>query len=369
MKAFFYRTVFSFLCLILSSVSIYAQQGHLMASGQSRPCLLTSEQIPFQILDSRERETLLFMREEEKLARDVYLALFSQYGSQVFSNIANSEQQHMDTLKAFLDAWRLDDPVFPEPGKFSNLDLQDLYNELVSKGSVSALEAYKVGALIEEIDIKDLQNAIEETDSLELQNAYQNLQAASYNHLRAFSRQIINLEGSYSAQFLSTEEVEVILSSPSVPASQGNALHYDGQELLSNANACFIADIENSQGVLQNGSYIGQTTAISIVQTVRPLTEDINQPADWLIVAYYFDNVGNTYSFTRNGESWQLWNGDINNLPFAEQTTNLGVENSLSIFEGQLTGLSGQLQVYSGYRLNDGSIVFNRFPVVLNMEE
>ncbi|MDP2030099.1 MAG: DUF2202 domain-containing protein [Thiobacillus sp.] len=49
---------------------------------------------------------LLFMREEEKLARDVYLTLYETWGLAVFSNIASSEQSHMDALLKLLRTYR-----------------------------------------------------------------------------------------------------------------------------------------------------------------------------------------------------------------------------------------------------------------------
>ena len=43
-------------------------------------------------LPDSETVTLKFMREEEKLARDVYLYLFDVWGQWIFENIAASEQ-------------------------------------------------------------------------------------------------------------------------------------------------------------------------------------------------------------------------------------------------------------------------------------
>ena len=45
-----------------------------------------------------EKDGLILMREEEKLARDVYLHSFDLYGVQIFSNISNAEQTHMDRI-------------------------------------------------------------------------------------------------------------------------------------------------------------------------------------------------------------------------------------------------------------------------------
>ena len=52
------------------------------------------------------------MREEEKLARDVYVALGDRWGLRVFENIARAEQRHMDAVVAQLDREGVDyEPV------------------------------------------------------------------------------------------------------------------------------------------------------------------------------------------------------------------------------------------------------------------
>mgnify|MGYP003589105545 CR=1 FL=1 len=51
-------------------------------------------EIPKASLSDAEKKGLLLMREEEKLARDLYLALYDKWGTRAFSNIAQSEQHH-----------------------------------------------------------------------------------------------------------------------------------------------------------------------------------------------------------------------------------------------------------------------------------
>jgi hypothetical protein len=62
-------------------------------------------------LTTEEKNDLLFMREEEKLARDVYLTLHDIWGTPVFANIATSEQQHMDAILKLLNTYKLPDPT------------------------------------------------------------------------------------------------------------------------------------------------------------------------------------------------------------------------------------------------------------------
>lgn len=139
-------------------------------------------------LNDQEITDLTFMREEEKLAHDVYIFLYKRYGLSIFNNIAGSEQMHTDSVKLLLDFYGINDPVASmELGKFDNTDLQTLYDQLIEQGSLSLSEALKVGTAIEEIDILDLQEAIENTTQVNILRVYNNLLQGSYNHLRAFT--------------------------------------------------------------------------------------------------------------------------------------------------------------------------------------
>ena len=140
------------------------------------------------VLSSAEKETLVYMREEEKLARDVYRTLFSRWNLQIFNNIARSEQMHMDALAAMLASYGVPDPVTSDStGRFTNPVLASLYDQLVARGSSSAAEAIQVGIYIEQTDITDLQKAISESTHNDLDRAYENLLQGSYNHLQAFT--------------------------------------------------------------------------------------------------------------------------------------------------------------------------------------
>ncbi|RKX30010.1 MAG: hypothetical protein DRP71_15725, partial [Verrucomicrobia bacterium] len=103
-----------------------------------------------------ESDQILFLKEEEKLARDVYTTLGTHWDLKVFQNIARSEQVHMDQVDSLIAAYGLTDPAINEIGRFNNPLLQHLYDRLTSEGSVSLRAALGVGEFIEIIDIKDL---------------------------------------------------------------------------------------------------------------------------------------------------------------------------------------------------------------------
>lgn len=162
-------------------------------------------------LNDREIEWLKFMAEEEKLARDVYQALYESWNYPVFSNIAKSEQQHMDSVISALDASGERMEVLPA-GEFSNPELSALYNKLVSEGKNSLVSAFTTGAAIEDLDISDLQKAVAESENDTLKVLYQNLMKGSRNHLRSFTAQLERVDADYTAQYISNEYYEKVIT-------------------------------------------------------------------------------------------------------------------------------------------------------------
>ena len=138
-------------------------------------------------LDEDEIKHLLFTREEEKMARDVYRVLYEKWGNPIFANIIESEQNHMDAMANLLAFYGIDDPVTnDETGVFKDTVIKDLYESLISRGLNTEIDAILVGAYIEEFDILDIWAAYDETDEERIQKVYQNLYEGSYNHLQAF---------------------------------------------------------------------------------------------------------------------------------------------------------------------------------------
>ncbi|AHL21887.1 DUF2202 domain-containing protein [Thermococcus nautili] len=168
---------------------------------------------PAQNLSQDEIEAILYMREEEKLARDVYLTLYNETGLPIFNNIARSEQTHMDMVLELIKKYNLTDPVAGMGvGEFNSTEMQELYEKLVAQGSESEVEALKVGALIEEIDIKDLDEWLKRTDNEDIKAVFESLRSGSENHLRAFTRLLQNRYGvTYTPQVLSEEEYKSIV--------------------------------------------------------------------------------------------------------------------------------------------------------------
>lgn len=163
-------------------------------------------------LSTVEIADLLFSREEEKVARDVYITLYNTWRHNTFSSISSSEQQHMDTMLKKLNTYKIADPAQKAVGAFTNQDLQKMYNDLVAAGSRSLIDALKVGCTIEEVDIIDLMKHIDHSTHADLDTSYQSLMAGSYNHLRSFVSALSSKGVTYSPQYLSVDLYNAIIN-------------------------------------------------------------------------------------------------------------------------------------------------------------
>lgn len=192
---------------LITTLVILACAGSVpaMAKGPnalSIPKTVTQTAVAVAPLDVEEAHTLLWMREEEKVARDVYINLYKLWRKPVFRRIANSEQRHFEAVGAKLELYGLIDPALAAIGQFANPELQAMYDQLLASGGSSYLQALMVGATIEDVDIRDLQAAIEATDEAALKTTYQNLLEGSKNHLRAFVELLQDLGVTYTPQYI-----------------------------------------------------------------------------------------------------------------------------------------------------------------------
>ena len=168
-------------------------------------------------LSEAEKQSIQNMREEEKLAHDVYLDLYEKWKLPIFSNISNAETRHFNAIGYLIENFELNDPSLESVGKFQNQELQHLYDSLTYKGSQSLIAALQVGAFIEEVDIIDLQESLENTTNEIIQNTYENLLRASGNHLRAFTGQLAYRNKPYTPSVLDSGSYQKIIESSHRP--------------------------------------------------------------------------------------------------------------------------------------------------------
>ena len=181
-------------------------------------------------LQPEEISDLQYLRDEEKLARDVYLYFYETYQKPVFSNISSAEQQHMDAVKTLLDRYGIPDPIKGlGQGEFAFQEHRDLYTALTEfpEDTVHFSDplqgALYVGATIEDLDIHDIKAMYERAaaaNHLDLLYVYENLMKGSRNHLRSYGGLLATLYGydyvtgdRYFGEFLPRDEILAIITS------------------------------------------------------------------------------------------------------------------------------------------------------------
>lgn len=170
---------------------------------------------PLSALSTAEADSLAFMREEEQLAHNVYAVSATLWSPPVFANISASEATHSAAVKALLDRYQLADPLAGlANGTFKTPAFQSLYSSLVAASRVSLIEALKVGAQIEELDMRDITVQKAAIDNADILMVYDNLLRGSRNHLRAFLKVLTQQGGTYVPQYISQAEFDAIVNSP-----------------------------------------------------------------------------------------------------------------------------------------------------------
>jgi hypothetical protein len=203
-----------------------ADEGALYATGDPATGLLA---VSDDVLTDSEIQDILFMREEEKLARDVYITLGDVWNTPIFTNIASAESMHMTSVETLITRYDLDDPVGDNPvGVFVDPTLQEMYNDLIITGSRSLIDALQVGALVEEVDIEDLLDSISETETPDVLTVWQHLLSGSQNHLVAFTSQLAAQGIDYQPTVLDGATYDDMLSGADQGSNPGAAGGHQG---------------------------------------------------------------------------------------------------------------------------------------------
>lgn len=159
-----------------------------------------------------EKQWLMFMREEEKLARDFYMEMYNAWGLSIFVGMSKEEKEHLNSLLEIFRMYFLPDPIgIDTPRSYANNYLANVHNSLYNQGIQSIKDGLKACALQEEINILDLDSAIKSTQKRNIQKVYSELQRDSFNHLRSFARCLETMGERYQAVKLPQQTVDAII--------------------------------------------------------------------------------------------------------------------------------------------------------------
>jgi len=156
------------------------------------------------ILSPVEQADLVEILREERMARDLYRAFYRQHRLPVFKRIAESESRHADTVARMLVRFRL--------GVGSGYGgHQASFRRALAMGSRSVGEALEAAMSLEMADIDEIAEAAARSGNVHVRCVLAQLGGGSFNHLRAFARQLVRRGISTELRwqdFVSREELE-----------------------------------------------------------------------------------------------------------------------------------------------------------------
>jgi len=162
-------------------------------------------------LTDAEKSGLYLMREEEKLAGDVYSFFNTKFNYRIFANISKSESVHSAAVLSLIRYFGLTDSAVATKGVFNDATLQSLYDKFTTEAT-TVNQALTTGAFIEEYDIADLKKLIAESSNADIKLVYGNLMRGSEFHLKSFTG-VLKLRGvTYVPKILSAEEYQLIIT-------------------------------------------------------------------------------------------------------------------------------------------------------------
>ena len=165
-------------------------------------------------LSEQEIADIIHMRQEEKLARDVYRTLGETYAVNQFMNIPESEQNHTDAMEMLLARYEIEDPITDESaiGVYKDETFVTLYNDLIEQWSSSLVAALTVWATIEDMNMAKLQEVITNTDNEDIAFVYESVLAQSHHHMQAFINGLQKQWASYTPEYVSQEYFAMVIA-------------------------------------------------------------------------------------------------------------------------------------------------------------
>jgi hypothetical protein len=158
-----------------------------------------------------EKAAVLYAREQQKLARDLYQTLGTKWSAAILQSTAQAEQKHMDTVKSLIDGLGLTDPAQPSPGQFTDPVFQKLYGQLLDRGSTSLVNALNAAAYLEEMEIRDTRGFVEDANRLDIIRGLGSIATSEPTHLRVFVAELKKQGVDYQPQLLSQSDYDRIM--------------------------------------------------------------------------------------------------------------------------------------------------------------
>ena len=138
-----------------------------------------------------------------------------------------------------------------------------------------------------------------------------------------------------------------------------NALQIDHTGNLQGNMSCFTHWVNGTE-MDKNEVALLSLKPTHIQSTIDMNPQYLGQYGEVLMVAVYFpDAITAPITLQRRGNTWLHWDGALEELSAITRYASLPKQITVDVYDGVLSNALGRFEVYVGYRLADGSIVFN----------
>ncbi|MDM8558280.1 Ig-like domain-containing protein [Candidatus Parabeggiatoa sp. HSG14] len=128
----------------------------------------------------------------------------------------------------------------------------------------------------------------------------------------------------------------------------------------TNSQTCFTGNLYVGENWQPNHRRFTHSEAKILKVSAKVLIEptDVDKVADIVMVGIQ-TTLGKKTAYYRDEQIWHIWDGQIGNLPSAQHYPKLPGSIEIFIYEDNLGFDPGEFTVYTGYRLTDGTIIYN----------
>ncbi len=191
---------------------IYGFRGQAYGRMQSPIQKFAADSSATTSVSDQVRGDLLFIYEEEKMARDLYASFGEKWGWQTIGRVSMSESMHLNSVMNLLHTYGIPEPVLPT-GSYQSAAISELAKRLLNEGIASEDAALHSALYVEEYDIADLTKRMNDTADPSILSTYQYLLNGSNAHLRYFYSLLVENGGTYTPQVLSQQAFDAALAS------------------------------------------------------------------------------------------------------------------------------------------------------------
>jgi hypothetical protein len=158
--------------------------------------------------------------------------------------------------------------------------------------------------------------------------------------------------------------VEVTDEIPDLP-SLAFGMMLDATGVFTEAGASFNGGVKVNDKEFQQEVVLTTNDSVSIQGVINVDSAHVGQPADILVVSYYNPttllDVGGVYVMIDNNNAILNWDGNPANLVAFTRVAQLPTRHFVNMYGGPLP--AGQVRAYFGYRLDNGTIVYNEHTI------